>query len=128
MLKHFGAILTAAANSLATPDLNASDLISLRKEQSIAYTPDLRRESNSVRKCEEAARSTYLAKAQCHSPPRMRVRMHFAQMSRLNAGIDLRGRKTGMPQQGLNRPQVRAVLQQVCCKAVAQGVRGGGFG
>ena len=49
----------------------------------------------------------------------MRRSMHPPQMPRFNARLDLRRRQARMPEQRLDRPQVRPVRQQMRRKAMS---------
>lgn len=51
--------------------------------------------------------------------------MDLSQVTGLDLSIDLRRRQAGMAQQGLNRPQISAVGQQLRRETLTQGVRGG---
>src|SRR5205085_4972127 len=55
--------------------------------------------------------------------PRVCVVVHFPQLFPGHVGVNLRGGETGVPEQLLNRAQVRAILQEVRGEAVPQRVR-----
>ncbi len=61
------------------------------------------------------------------SSPRMGARVHFAQMTRFDARINLRCRQAGMTEQGLDRPQIGAMCEQMGCETVAQRMWGRGI-
>src|SRR6266508_6706499 len=62
------------------------------------------------------------------SGSRMRLLVDAAQSLVRNVSVGLGGGEGNVPQKLLDRPQVRAALQQVGGKAVAQGVRAGSGG
>lgn len=54
--------------------------------------------------------------------------MRLSQMPGLDAGIDLCCRQAGMAEQGLNRPKIGAMSQQMRRKTMAQRMWGGTVG
>ena len=57
--------------------------------------------------------------------PGMMQAMHGLEPAERQVGVDLRGRDVGVPEQGLNSPQVSPVLNHVGGATVAQAVRAG---
>ena len=57
------------------------------------------------------------------SGPRMELVVHLAQPLARDVGVDLGGRDVGVAQHGLQRPQVRAPLEQMGGEGVAEHVR-----